>query len=124
MQTFLDISETEWADFISHMIYITKLSNCCEIKPLYVPHNKSEKPLVIHFEIAQSKPSMFAMQQEQLKTQMTPKQQSTSHTKIRYSTIPVYQQKNGSRIYNILSCIKLKYSHHMTRSLQRLKLKF
>jgi len=49
-------------------------------------------PLATHFEIAQNKPSMSAMQPEQLKTQMPLEKQSTSHMKSLYSTIPAYHK--------------------------------
>lgn len=52
-------------------------------------------PCVIYFELAQSKLSMSVMQLERLKTQMPLEQQSTSHTKNLYSTIPTYQKTRG-----------------------------
>jgi len=49
-------------------------------------------PLATQFEIAQNKPSMSAMQPEQLKTQMPQEKQSTNHMKSLYSTIPAYEE--------------------------------
>ena len=62
------------------------------IKPSYAPPNMNHTPLATHFEIAQNKPSMSAMQPEQLKTQMPLEKQSTSHMKSLYSTIPAYHK--------------------------------
>lgn len=68
------------------------------MKLLYMPHNKGDKPLVFHFGIAQSEPSMSGMQSEQLKIQKPLEKQSTSHMRNQCSTIPIRQKTVEGRL--------------------------